>query len=76
MKLYAITIEAVAQRTITLAADSLAEAKAAAVNMFDFPAEMLELHIVEADELVEARQLEEAHAQDCPAVDGFGCRCN
>ena len=43
MELYAITIEAIAQRTITLAADSIAEAEAVAKNVFDFPVEMMEI---------------------------------
>ena len=54
MQLYAITIEAIAQRTITLAADSIAEAEAVAKNVFDFPVEMMELNIVEATPIEEA----------------------
>ncbi len=53
MQLYAITIEATAQRTITLVAASLAEASAVALNIFDFPAETMQLDIVEAEQLEE-----------------------
>ena len=55
MQLYAITIEATAQRTITLAAASLAEAQATALDIFDFPVEMMQLDIVEATQLEEAQ---------------------
>lgn len=55
MQLYAITIEATAQSTITLAAATLAEAQRLALNIFDFPAEPLELVIVEATQLEEAQ---------------------
>lgn len=51
MQLYAITIEATAQRTITLAAATLEEAQAVALNIFNFPVEMMQLDIVEAAQL-------------------------
>ena len=55
MQLYAITIEATAQRTITLAADTHAEAKAAALNIFNMPFEMMQIDIIEVAQLEEAQ---------------------
>ena len=52
MKLFAITVEAIAQQTITIAADSQAEAEAAARCAVEFT-KPLELHIVEAELLNE-----------------------
>lgn len=59
MHLYAITLEAVTQRTITLAAASLAEAEATARDFYAdfchrFPADAEQLHLVEAKQLAEA----------------------
>jgi hypothetical protein len=54
MQIYAITLEATAQRTITLAAGSLAEAEARAKDFFDFNDCMTDLSIVEAAAIEEA----------------------
>ena len=51
MQLFAVTIEATAQRTITLAASSIAEAQATALDLFEFPADALDLQVVEATRL-------------------------
>ena len=48
MQMFTITIEATAERTITLAAASLAEAQAAALNLVDIAPAMMEFSIVEA----------------------------
>lgn len=54
MQLYAITIEATAQRTICLAAATLEEAAAAALQLFQLPPDTLALEVVEAAELAAA----------------------
>lgn len=54
MQLYAITIEATAQQTITLAAATLEEAAITAKDLFDFDEAIRELYIVEAEQLEEA----------------------
>jgi hypothetical protein len=55
MQLYAITIEATAQQTITLAAASLEAAQATAKFLFDFDEAIRELVIVEAEQLEEGQ---------------------
>ena len=54
MHLFTITIEATAERTITLAAASLAEAESAALNLIDIAPAMMEYSIVEAALVEEA----------------------
>lgn len=66
---YAITIQATAERTFILAAASQAEAEARAKEFFDFTDCMTDPQVVEAE------AIEEAHDPDCPATDGFSCRC-
>jgi hypothetical protein len=58
MKIFSITIEIVAQRTIELAADSLAEAEASAIDLFG------SLEDADAHEtiIVESKVIEEAAA--------------
>ena len=54
MQLYAVTIEVTGQTTIILAASSLVEAEAAAIDRFDFGKSSCDLSIVEAEAIEEA----------------------
>lgn len=54
MKLYTITLEATSTKTITLAADSVAEATEAAKDIFFELPQNPQLEIVEANPIAEA----------------------
>ena len=66
---YTVTITLTAEQVIEVEASDEFEAKRIAERQFNLD----DADILDSDTDIE--ELEEVHAPDCPAVDGFGCRC-